>query len=451
MKTLTAVSWSEGMFLKPHHFQQADLYQDARLAYHLRSLDALHWGVMKLRVDPDALENMVFRVLACEAVLPDGLVVRAPEDAVVEERSFQDEFAPVANALDVYLTVRTLGLDGGGGDRFVRETEARRDLFLRDNEAAIEFLVPRAQLLFATGAADERLQGLQSLRLAQIRRTGRTTPRFELSPHYAPPAISLHASPVLLRAVNQVLERLAAASRTFGQFQRERGQDRLGYGVGDFEQLLARQMVNQYIPALQHALRNESVHPFVVYGRLAELRGALTSYFPEEEAAAFPPYEHADLGGCFGRLAEDVRRLLERLLPVHYVELPLARQDFQFSTPLDESLFARTGAWVLALQGGAGEDALRKRIETTAKVTSIADMPKLVNFADRGVPLRFAPQPPAEIPRYAGWSYFLVDTADSRWRRIRDDATFAFHLVDAEADVEARLFAVLSERERGTR
>jgi type VI secretion system protein ImpJ len=452
MKTLTPISWTEGMFLKPHHFQQADLYQDARLGFHLRALSPFHWGVARLRVDLEALDNMLFRVLACEAVMPDGLALRYPEDAAVEERSFQDEFPAAANALEVYLAIRSLGADSGGAERFARETETRRDLLMRENEAAVEVLVPRAQLLFATGPADDRLAGLEWIKVAQVRRTGRTAPRFELSPHYVPPALTLQAGPALVRAVNEVLERLCAASRTFGQFRRERGPEAMGYGVGDFEQLLARQVINQYIPALQSALANEvAAHPYPVYGHLASLYGALTSYFPEEEAWSFPPYDHTDLGGCFGALAERIRALLERLLPVHYVELPLTREDFLFSTAIDESLFARASVWVLALHGGAGEESLRKRIETKAKVTSIADMPKLVNFADSGVPLRLLPQPPAEIPRYAGWSYFQLDTQDSRWRRIKDASTFAFHLVDAEADVEGRLFAVLSEKERGRR
>lgn len=452
MKTLTPVSWTEGMFLKPHHFQQADLYQDARLGFHLRAMSPFHWGVGKLRVDMEALDNMLFRVAVCETVMPDGLVIRFPEDAIIEERSFQDEFPPSANALDVYLTTRAVGADGSGAERFGRETEARRDLLMRDNEAMVEILVPRAQLLFATGPADERLAGLEWLKVAQVRRTGRTAPRFELSPHYVPPAIALQAGPALRRAVNEVLERLSAASRTFGQFRRERGPEALGYGVGDFEQLLARQVINQHIPPLQMALANEAgTHPYPVYAWLASLHGALTSYFPEEEAWSFPPYDHTDLGACFGTLAERIRALLERLLPVHYMELPLVREDFQFSTPLEESIFARGSVWVLALHGGSGEEALRKRIETKAKVTSIADMPKLVNFADSGVPLRFLPQPPAEIPRYAGWFYFQLDTTDSRWRRIKDAGTFAFHLVDAEPDVEGRLFVVLAERERGRR
>jgi type VI secretion system protein ImpJ len=444
------VSWSEGMFLKPHHFQQADLFQDARLAFHLRAFTPFHWGIASLRVDAEALENMIFRVLGCEAVLADGLALRVPEDAVVEERSFQDEFPPAANALDVYLTVQSLGGEKGAAERFVRESEMRRDLQLRDNEASVEFLVPRAQLVFAVGNADERLAGLQSLRIARVRRTGRQVPRFELVPDYAPPALSLRAAPVLEGTMKEVLERLCAASRTFGQFRRERGPEALGYGVGDLEQLLARATINQYVPAIQHALVNESVHPYFVYGLLAELRGCLTSYFPDEEAWTFPEYDHDDLGTCFGQMAGDVKRLLERLLPQHYVELPLTRKDHQFDTPLEDTIFGRGSVWVLALHGGQGEDALRRRI-TDAKITSAQDMPQLVNYASNGVPLKFVPQPPAQIPRYAGWSYFEIEVADPRWRRVKDDCSFAFHLVDADPGLEARLFVVLSEKERARR
>jgi type VI secretion system protein ImpJ len=446
MKTLVPVSWTEGMFLKPHHFQQSDLFQDARLAYHLRTLNPFYWGIALLRIDADALENMILRVTACDAVMADGLVISYPADARIEERSFQDEFPPAAATLDVYLTVRALDSLGGSAERFARETERRGDLLLRDNEVELEFLVPQAQLLFATGPTDERLAGLQSLRIARVRRTGRTAPRFELVPGYAPPAISVQAAPVLISTVNEILERLCAASRTFGQFRRERGPEAVGYGVGDFEQLLARQVLNQYIPALQHALVDESLHPYHIYGLLAELRGALTSYFPEEDPTTFPPYDHDDLGACYGTIAEHIRRLLERLLPMHYVELPLTRDENQFSTPLDESLFTRGAIWVLALQGGGGEEGLRPRIETKAKLTSIEDMRTLLNFADRGVPLRFLQQPPAEIPRYAGWTYFQVDVADRRWTRIKEASTFAFHLVDAESDIEGRLFVVLSDR-----
>jgi type VI secretion system protein ImpJ len=148
-------------------------------------------------------------------------------------------------------------------------------------------------------------------------------------------------------------------------------------------------------------------------------------------------------------MADDVKRLLERLLPQHYIELPLARKDHEFTTPLEETIFGRGSVWVLGLHG-QGEEELRRRM-SDAKITSTQDMRQLVNYASNGVPLRFVQQPPAQIPRYAGWSYYEIDTADSRWRRVKDDSSFAFHLVDADAALEARLFVVLSEKERARR
>jgi type VI secretion system protein ImpJ len=436
------------MFLKPHHFQQADGFQDARLAYHLRVINPFHWGVVDLAVDVDALENMLFRVVGCEAVFPDGLVVRHPADAAVESQSFQDEFPATANVLDVYLAVRTFAADAGG-DRFARDFETRRDVLMPDNEAPVEVLVPRGRVVFGVGDADERLTGSQAIKIAQIRRTGRNAPRFELTRTYVPPSLSLHASAPLVALVNEVIERLCAASRTLGQHRRERGPEAIGYGVGDLEHLMARQLLNQYIPALSHALANEAVHPWAVYGLLAELHGALTSFWPEGEAWTFPTYAHDDLAGCFGGLCEKIRQLLERLLPVHYIEVPLERQNFQFSGTLTDDAFARGNAFVLAVKGDDSEERTREQVEVHGKVGSTQDIPQLVRSALRGVPLRYLALPPAEIPRYHGFLYFQVDIGDPRWAKVREAASFAFYLADAHPSIEGRLFVVLSgARER---
>lgn len=441
MRTLAPMGWSEGMFLKPQHFQQADRFQDERLAYHLRTIDPFHWGVARLQLDVEALENMLLRVLACEVVMPDGLIVRAPDDAVVPEQSFQDEFPSTATSLDVHLAVRSV--DGDGSERFARETQARRDVLLATNEAQIEVLVPRARLVFAVGDAEERLAGYDAIRLARIERTGRNAPRFQLAPGHVPPALSVQAAPPLVAMVTEVVERCCAASRTLGQHRRERGAEAIGYGTGDLEQLLARQVLNLFIPRLQHALQSDMTHPWVLYGAIAELHGSLTSFWPDGEAWAFPDYDHDDLAGCFGPLTRAVIALLERLLPVHYLELPLARDGFQFQTAVPDDAFARANAFVLAVRGTESEEALRGRVETHGKVGAIADIPQLVRSALRGVPLRHLAIPPAEIPRYAGHLYFQLDVGDARWAKVRDAASFAFYLADAETDLEARLFVVL--------
>ena len=57
------VHWSEGMFLKPHHFQASDRYARERLK---ESEDWLHphaWGFRSVRFDEDAIANYVSTAL----------------------------------------------------------------------------------------------------------------------------------------------------------------------------------------------------------------------------------------------------------------------------------------------------------------------------------------------------------------------------------------------------
>jgi predicted component of type VI protein secretion system len=57
--------------------------------------------------------------------------------------------------------------------------------------------------------------------------------------------------------------------------------------------------------------------------------------------------------------------------------------------------------------------------------------------------------PPAEVPRHAEYSYFRIETGDPQWRRVRDEADFAFYLPDAEAEVDVHLYVVLPRGKKG--
>ena len=147
-------------------------------------------------------------------------------------------------------------------------------------------------------------------------------------------------------------------------------------------------------------------------------------------------------------MIESIRRLLEHLLPTHYEEITFQREGFNFSAPIEESLLKEGGPFVLALRGAGTLESLRKRIEAQAKISSIEDMRELVRFADRGVPTRYAEHPPAEIPRSADYNYFIVESGDPRWKKIRDASNFCFYLADAEPELSVRLFVVLPRGRR---
>jgi len=448
MNPIGGVRWAEGMFLRPEHFQQNDLFQAAQRRYVAGILNPFPWGVRRIEVDVEALENEIFRILRCEQVFPDGLVFRYPEAGQVLEQSFKDAFAPTMESLGVYACVRTLGDRGGGKERFATHVEPRRDLFDPANEATIEFVIPRAELLFTNDPKDERLAGFEAIKVGEVRRTGRAAPRYELSRRYIPPVVSCDASTVLVSSIRQVYDQVCAASRTLSSHRRDRGAEGLAYGAGDLEQMLTLQMLNQFVAPMQHLLAHGGGHPFPVYGLLAQLRGALTTYSTEEDPFNFPEYSHVDLASCFLPMIESIRRLLEHLLPTHYEEITFQREGFNFSAPIEESLLKEGGPFVLALRGAGTLESLRKRIEAQAKISSIEDMRELVRFADRGVPTRYVEHPPAEIPRSSDYNYFLVESGDPRWKKIRDASNFCFYLADAEPELSVRLFVVLPRGRR---
>jgi type VI secretion system protein ImpJ len=448
MNPIGGVRWTEGMFLRPEHFQQSDLFHAGQRRYLAGVLNPFPWGVRRIEIDVEALENEILRVLRCEQVFPDGMVFQYPEAAQMVEQSFKDAFAATMESLGVYACVRTLADPGAGTHRYVMRAEQRRDLYDPANEAAIEYILPRAELIFTNDPEDERLAGFETVKIAEVRRTGRAAPRYELSRRYIPPVVRAEASTVLISAVRQVHDQLCAASQRLASHRRDRGAEGLAYGVGDLEQLLTLQMLNQAIPPLQHLLSHGGGHPFELFSLLAQLRGALCTYSPAEEPFTFPEYVHTDLAGCFFPILDSIRRLLEQLLPTHYEEIAFQREGSSFFADIDEGLLREGGPFLLALKGPGTAEALRKRIEGQAKISSLDDMRQLVRFADRGVPARFVEHPPAEIPRSADHSYFMIETGDPKWKKVRDAANLCFFLSDAEQDLNVRLFVVLPRGRR---
>ena len=106
MKMLRPVRWKEGMFLRPHHFQQFDLFLESRETARLRALDAHSWGVSHLEIHPEALGNFAFHVAQLRVILPDGTYLDVPENAQLPVRSFERLLTEPGKPLTVYLGVR---------------------------------------------------------------------------------------------------------------------------------------------------------------------------------------------------------------------------------------------------------------------------------------------------------------------------------------------------------
>lgn len=73
--------WSEGMFLRPQHFQQFERFVGAQLEARVSPLTAHGYGVSELQIDAGQLKTGKLVLNRCAGVFDDGTPFRVPDEA----------------------------------------------------------------------------------------------------------------------------------------------------------------------------------------------------------------------------------------------------------------------------------------------------------------------------------------------------------------------------------
>jgi type VI secretion system protein ImpJ len=196
-RSFNPVCWAEGMFLRPQHLQHEQRFAEQRLRYHLRALNPFQWGVRELVIDEEGLSDNRVEVLRLEAVLPGGMIVKYPGNAVLEPR----EFGASAERIEVHLALRSLSpteANASGSDDAERPTryqvrnEELPDLNRGGFEAPVDLVYPHLRLLLS--GEEPELEVHEWFKLAEIRATGQLKRPFALSGQYVAPLLAVEAS-----------------------------------------------------------------------------------------------------------------------------------------------------------------------------------------------------------------------------------------------------------------
>src|SRR5215813_9250941 len=222
MSRYRKVVWHEGMFLTPHHFQQADNYYEELLNLRLAAAMPYEWGVIDLQINRESIANGIFELVMCRAVMPDGLTVIVPDiDLPPDPRPIETHFAAGVEQLDVHLAVPTRRIgaanfqaNGDKHDLMARywTDEARTiDEVTGENDQPVMFARNNLRLIFA----DELRDGYSAIKIAELVRTA--TGQIKVYERYVPPALTISASPWLVNTLRQIVEILITKSSTLGE------------------------------------------------------------------------------------------------------------------------------------------------------------------------------------------------------------------------------------------
>lgn len=442
MSWKSRVIWSEGMFLRPQHFQQFDRYLqrfvDARAT--LARPDS--WGFDQIKLDEAALKTGKVAVEIAAGVFPDGTPFSFPaEDEAPQPLDVPEN---LKNSI-VHLAVPVMKsgraeFDRPDGDqslaRYQSDLIETRDSVAGSNVVA-DIEVARINARFMIDADDRSEYACIPMARVQERRADGSV---VIDPNFIPSMGNCLGHPVLQAYAKEILGLLKHRAEALAARVSQSGRG----GVAEIADFLLLMLVNSKIPLVHHLAQRNGLHPERLYESLIELAGELATFAGQEKiAASYPDYRHSALQETFHPVMLDLRNALSMVVEQSAVAIPLVEKKYGIRVGripdrglVDDSIF------VLAAKASLPGDQLRTQLPRQIKIGSVEVIRELVNKQVRGIGTSPLPVAPRQIPYHAGFSYFELDRTSQYWKDLKTSGGIALHVSGDYPDLEMELWAI---------
>jgi type VI secretion system protein ImpJ len=425
------VHWSEGMFLRPHHMQLAERHRAEQLRQEVRRLQPFFWGILRIDIAADQLENFTFEVRDTEVKLKDGTALSLGSNLTLPPRSFKNELDQAGGRMPVWLGIpawRELdanafepGAKAGGQDR--RWSVATVEAIDENTGANAQPIdVRRANGRFFFGG--ESREGYECLPIALVERSGQGKNTPTLSLEFIPPVTELGAWPGLENLCQSVTNRLEAKHRFLAGEIAEGKLTVDSEGTSGWQPLLKLQILGSFLYLFQQLTRIPRVHPFTVYTEFCRLVGELSMFSGERQLPRVPLYDHDNLGPCFFEITHILEVLAEKIVASRYIKVDFKiREDLLVADLAAEWLAPETELYLL-IESDYEEKEVRSRIEVM-KLGTVADIPLLKQRRLFGLDVEMLKRVPSGLPAREDYFYFSIEKDGPYWANVVRDRVIA--------------------------
>jgi type VI secretion system protein ImpJ len=437
------VLWSEGMFLRPQHFQQHDRFVENLVNGRCRGLRSFDWGFSSLKVDKGQLAIGKLALTEAVGTFPDGTPFSFPDDDplplpldVVEDA--KDEL--------VYLSLPLTRPESpesdseSSTDSLARYRLSEREV--RDNNAGADgrFPVQVGMLKPRLMLSRQERSGYACLGVGKVIEV-RADKTVLLDERYIPPALNCGCTGSLGGFIKELEGLLhtrgeALAARVAGAGQ--------GAGVAEVADFMLLQLINRYEPFLNHLGNSALLHPETFFGIGVQLMGELATFYRNgKRPTTLPPYVHDDLKSCFAPLMDELRSLLSMVLEQNAFQLPLTTpKPGVYVAKRPDLRLLESAIFVLAANAQVSSEMLRAHFPPQVKIGPVEDIAQLVRSALPGITIHPLPVAPRQIPYHAGFSYFELNKQSELWKKMANSGGFALHIGGNFPDLELEFWAI---------
>ena len=436
--------WSEGMFLRPQHFQQNDRYFESLIEDRCAPLRPYSWGIAELQINQEALNLGKIEIVRCKAILPDGSTVNIPSADTSPSPIEPDKNTKNENIYLCLLEKRPNATevsredDGDHAARYGIEVRDVRDASLpEDSNAPLE--LGRKNLAILT-ESDERTE-YACIGIGRIIEV-RSDKRVVLDDSFIGSSIDCQNNQQLKGYIKEIQGLLKQRAEAIAV---RLGADGKGGGTAQVEDYMLLQLINGYDPVFAHLEHLPALHPEALFQKCLKLAGELATFTAtSNRPSGLPKYEHTDLTATFIAIMGELRRSLGVVFEHSAIQIPFkhyAKVGIHLAVINDKSLLGNA-VFVIAVKADMPTEKLRSQFPAQAKLGPKEVMKQLIQSQLPGVELEPLSVAPRQIPFHSGFSYFELNKRGDMWKKMSSSAGLGLHPGGTDPGLELELWAI---------
>ena len=439
------IVWSEGMFLRPQHFQQQDRYLENFVRDRSHGLQPHQWGFKKVTLNEEHLQTGKFSLTECSGIFPDG----TPFDLTGDTLPAPIDIPDTTTQCYVYLALPAqkqgateIQLQGSNlitrygkvCEQSLKNTHANSNV-----QDAIEVVQLNTRLLL------EKQDDYHCLAVACVTGLDSDKKTVRLDKEFIAPNLDCRANPVLKRYLDRLFGLLQARGKELSQFSSS------GRSISELAGYLMLQIINRSEPLWGHLSDLPHFHPESFYREALQLAGELSTFGKKERRPmSFPAYNHEDLQVTFEPLMKELKFLLTYTLEQRAILIPLSPTEFRgvtypniLSSSQVERVLLQEADFVMVVKAKIPPVQLQNQFPAQLKISySITEMEKLVQSLLPGIPIKLALQVPPQLHPKEGASYFVLDRKHDYWKQLQQEGKFVLFITGQCEGLELELWAV---------
>ncbi len=434
--------WSEGMFLRPQHFQQHDRYLETLVRERCGGLQPYDWGIKKLKIDARQLGLGKFSLAECSGIFPDGTPFNLPED--------DDLPLPIDIPTDVQNNIIYLSLPIQRSGSVEVDTDENPSNLARYHAAELEVRDANVATNATSAVMIAKLHS--SLLLERQERAGyvcigiarviesRIDKNVILDEYYIPPCLDCNAIAHTRGYIKELFGLLHTRGVALGGRASEAGRG----GVAEISDYLLLQLVNRMEPLFEHLQNIPSLHPESFYRTAVQLAGELSTFCKaNKRPISFSPYVHDNLQLTFKQVMDELRDLLSSVLEQNAIFIPLTAAKFGIrGAKVPDPNLLKDAVFVLAVSAQVSIEQLRSGFPTQVKIGPVEQINLLIRNALPGITIQALPVAPRQIPYHAGFAYFELNKQSELWKQMLQSGGFAIHIAGEFPGLELEFWAI---------